>query len=171
MPSNYGIVASSFEILALPTFISLYGKIETIYLPPPGIVNTSSADTNASPNFLISVNYEFEDPDYDQSVTLEATLIDGGGNPIQGQSVYFMLFPLYGGSPIQIGQSSLSEDAPSSSTMITDSDGKISKTFTSQEWFDNDYSGYNILAAFDGNLEGTLASSSSPYGRASFEAA
>lgn len=161
-----GIVsAAGAGATALPTSISLFALLVTEYIPT-NITNSSSYDTNYSPNFELIGELSYDDPDVNQTVTLEATLLDGGSNPIQYQSVYFMLFPIYGGSPIQIGTSSLY--AGTSETMVTDSNGKISKTFTSEDWYDNDYSQYNILAAFDGNLEGTLAPTSSPYGRVVF---
>jgi hypothetical protein len=158
-----GIVsAAGAGATALPTFISLFALVVTEDTAN-NVTSSSSYDTNFVPNFSFDVDLSYDDPDVNQTVTLEATLLDNGGNPISYQSVYFMLFPIFGGSSIQIGTSSL--DSGSSSTMITDSNGKISKTFQSEEWYDNDYSNYTILAAFDGNIEGTLANSSSSTGQ------
>jgi hypothetical protein len=169
MPSNYGITASSFSIQSEPTYISLFGKIYTENTAT-NTASITSADTIASPNFSITTDYydpEWE-PDYIQNVTLEATLLDSLGNPVSGQSVYFYLTPLYGGSPIQIGQSSLSEDAPSSSTMITDSNGKIQKVYSAIAWVNEDYGSYTITAVFDGSIDGSLQESTSPSGRIYF---
>ena len=163
-----GLVSAAAGETALPTFISLFGKITTLHIPT-SIVNISSSDTNAVPNFSIQQGLKYQDTQFEQTVTLEATLLDGGGNPVVGQSIYFMLFPIYSGSPIQIGTSSLG--AGTAETMITDSNGKISKEFTSEDWDDNEYSECTILAAFDGNIEGTLANSSSPNGRVILSAA
>jgi hypothetical protein len=170
MPSNYGIVASSVVVSSVssePTSISLFGKIYT------EDTNTStsyitSADTNASPDFSIYTDYYDPewDPGYIQNVTLEATLLDSIGNPVSGQSVYFYLTPLYGGSPIQFGTSSL--DAGTSQTMVTDSNGKIQDVYSAIAWVNEDYGSYTIRAVFDGNPEGTLMNSNSPTGRIYF---
>jgi hypothetical protein len=157
-----GILSAAGGSTALPTFISLFGKITTVNIPT-NTASATSSDTNAVPNFSIEQELYYDSPNFDQTVTLEATLLDGGGNPVVGQSVYFVLFPIYSGSLILIGTSSLG--AGTTETMITDSNGKISKEFSSEEWADNQYSDYTILAAFDGNIEGTLANSSSPNGQ------
>jgi hypothetical protein len=169
MPANYGIVASSFSSLSEPTSISFFAKIytEDTSTSTSYIISGNTLDT---PNFSITTDYyspEF-DPDYIQNVTLEATLLDSLGNPISGQSVYFYLTPLYGGSPIQIGDSSLSEGSSSSSTMITALNGKIQKVYSSPAWVNEDYVSYTITAVFDGSIDGSLQASTSPSGRIYF---
>jgi hypothetical protein len=136
----------------LPTKIFLTAQVTAenngVYLPP--------FSTSVSPNstyFFASVS-----PPYTiHQVILIATLTYGldedyYSNPVVGQSVYFNI----GGSII--GTSSL--ESGSASTMTTDSNGQISKTFTGGEWttsFNGDY----IQAFFDGNLEGTILASES----------
>jgi len=165
-----GIVSAAGSDSATPTFLSLFAKVTTTYIPD----NTSyvtSYDTSVTPNFILSESL-YTGPNYSQTVTLEATLLaspsNGSSFLVEGQDVYFDLTPLYGGPPLQIGTSSLS-GAASSSTMTTDSNGKISITLTSGQWtynyFGQDLSEYSIKAVFDGDIEGTLGPSFSPNGQ------
>ena len=153
-----GIVsAAGAGVTAVPTKIFLFAEITS--------AATQNGVTGAPITFFTSVppgqttSAETTSPYELLSVTLKATLTSGldedyFSNPVVGQSVYFNI----GGTIL--GQSSLSEDAPSSSTMITDSNGQISKTFTGEEWT-TFYNGYNIQAIFDGNIEGTILASES----------
>jgi hypothetical protein len=158
-----GIVsAAGAGVTALPTSTDLF-MLATTEDTNTNLTSYVGTITSSEPNFNFQVELSYDDPDINQTITLEATLLDGESIPIQYQSVYFLLTPVFSGSPIQIGTSSL--DGASSQTMYTDSSGKISKVFQSEQWFDNNYSSYTVIAAFDGNTEGTLAPSSSQSGR------
>lgn len=152
-----GIVsAAGAGVTALPTKIFLTAQVTNEY-ESSGIYGTPinfSVEPGTS-TFAWTTN----SPYTIHQVILTATLTYGldedyYSNPVVGQSVYFNI----GGTIL--GQSSLSEDAPSSSTMITDSNGQISKTFTGGEWTTS-FNGDLIRAIFDGNIEGTILASES----------
>jgi hypothetical protein len=155
-----GIVsAAGAGVTAVPTKIVLSSQVTSYEYYPSldaygtPVVSNYSAFPGDNNNISINSPYELF------SVTLTATLTSGldedyYSNPVVGQSVYFNI----GGTIF--GQSSLSEDPPSSSTMITDSNGQISKTFNPPQWIPY-LNGDNIVAIFDGNIEGTLSASQS----------
>lgn len=153
-----GIVSAAGEgVTATPTKIVLSSQV-TIHEYVPGlddygtpVVSNYSAFPGDSNDISINSPYEL------LSVTLTATLTSGldedyYSNPVVGQSVYFDI----GGTIF--GSSSLGSG--SSDTMITDSNGQISKTFNPPQWIPY-LNGDNIVAIFDGNIEGTILASES----------
>jgi hypothetical protein len=173
MPSNYGIVASSiFKTISTSIYFSALVET-TVYSPQPGYTDTIFYDTNASPNFnLIIQDPPFDNPEIDQNITLEATLLDNLGNPVVGQNVYFYLDPVPGisNNPQTIGTPDPPWSNPNSdgTTMITDSNGKVSRLFSSWEWGYLSYSEYNIRAIFYNENQGFYQESQSPFGRVYF---
>ena len=152
-----GIVsAAGAGVTGLPTKIFLLAQITQEY-ESSGIYGTP-ATISVTPD-SVPTTWTTNSPYTIHEVVLTAILTYGldedyFSNPVVGQSVYFNI----GGTIL--GQSSLSEDAPSSSTMITDSNGQISKTFTGGEWTTS-FNGDLIRAIFDGNIEGTILASES----------
>jgi hypothetical protein len=153
-----GIVsAAGAGVAALPTKIVLTSQVASYeYYPSlddygPPIVSSYSSFPGDSNDISINSPYELF------SVTLTATLTseldeDYYSNPVVGQSVYFNI----GGTIF--GDSSLG--GASSQRMTTDSNGQISKTFNPPQWIPY-LNGDNIVAIFDGNIEGTLSASQS----------
>ena len=155
MPSNYGITASSVAKssgstkILLSAFVQTQEVIGDVY----GAPTYSSYEVFPNGTYIIS----FPEPNEIISVQLTATLTSGINenyylNPVVGQAIYFNI----GGSIVGTG----SLDSASSSTMITDSEGQISRTFNGEEWM-NFFNGDFIIAYFDGNFEGTLSPSQS----------
>jgi hypothetical protein len=138
----------------LPTKIFLLAQITEEY-ESSGIYGTP-INISVTPD-SVPTTWTTNSPYTIHQVVLTATLTSGldedyYSNPVVGQSVYFNI----GGSII--GTSSL--ESVSASTMTTDSNGQISKTFTGGEWTDS-FNGDLIRAIFDGNIEGTLSASQS----------
>jgi hypothetical protein len=152
-----GIVsAAGAGVTAVPTKIFLLAEI-TSAVTQNGVTGAPiTSFTSVTPGQ--TTNFETSDPYELLSVTLTATLTSGldedyFSNPVVGQSVYFNI-----GQDAVIGTSSL--ESGNSSSMFTDSNGQISKTFTGEEWTTL-YNGDTIQAVFDGNIEGTILASES----------